>query len=493
MRLPAFISQQRSLQAKFLSIILPLLLITLVIAVSIIDVVSRHNESRALSDKLGALVVAHAAGIAPSVWILDHERISLVLKSVVADPEVAGAAIIDEFGETLATEGNMETPSDPTLQRSENIRYLPSGSDEVIGVLTITITDALVQEAQQKRLVTALVFAAFLASAVVLSALVANRWSVGIPLQRLLESIQHEDPEHRRKKVDWDSNDELGVVIKAFNDHQLRRETYEKDLRSARDNLEQRVRERTIELVVARDEAELAKRSMTNFLASVSHELRTPLNAILGMTEVMVRGQLGTIENEKQLEYLNDVHYSGQYLLNLINDILDLSKIEVNQMEINDTTFDLRDALADAIRLCDSSGLSDKPVVTLDNPNDPVLIKADQRLVTQITVNLLSNAIKFTPAGGVIAVGSSIDEEGQCHIFVSDTGCGIEKVQLEHIIDPFVQGNDPYLRNSDGTGLGLSLVKAMVELHDGSIALTSTVGEGTRAEVTLPAARVISS
>lgn len=242
---------------------MPLLLVTLAVVVSIIEVVNRHNESIALSEKFEALAVAHAAGIAPVVWILDYDRMSLVLKSMVADPEIAGASLEDEFGGVLATEGDNGTPGNPALQRRENIMYLPSGSTDVIGVLTITLTDALILEAQRKRLTIALGLGVLLSMLIILSALIANKLSIGIPLQRLLESIEHDNTHHERKNVDWDSNDEIGTVITAFNDLQLRQETYERELRSARDNLEQRVRERTIELVVARDDAEAAQRSMS--------------------------------------------------------------------------------------------------------------------------------------------------------------------------------------------------------------------------------------
>jgi signal transduction histidine kinase len=469
---------------------MPLLLVTLVIVVSVIEVFNRHNESAALSRKLDALVVAHAAGVAPSVWILDNDRMSLVLKSIIADPEVSGAFLQDEFGSVLSAEGKIATPTNADLQRSEVIRYQPSGSDQIIGRLTITLTDALVVKAQQKRLTIALGFALVLSMLIVLSALIANRWSIGIPLNRLLNSIQDDHAGQRHKNVDWDSNDEIGTVIKAFNDLQQRQQVHEKDLRSARDNLEQRVRDRTMELVSARDEARAAQRSMSHFLAGVSHELRTPLNAILGMSEVMSGGQLGEVENKKHLEYVNDIHHSGQYLLDLINDILDLSKIESSQMEVNDSVFNVGDAIEDAIRLSDQSGQEATPHMKFDKPDSPIFITADKRLITQIAVNLLSNAIKFTPKGGNVASSVFLGENGECHITVSDTGCGIAEDELDRVMEPFVQSRDPYLRNSEGTGLGLSLVKAMTELHDGVVTLSSVLGEGTTVQVSLPAERV---
>lgn len=209
------------------------------------------------------------------------------------------------------------------------------------------------------------------------------------------------------------------------------------------------------------------------------------------MSEVMASGQMGSVELPKHLEYINDIHYSGQYLLDLINDILDLSKIEASQATVNESVFDIADSIEDAIRLSDVSGRQHVPTVTFEKPDTTIYVQADKRLITQITVNLLSNSLKFTPEDGTVTTSAFIDDDGECHIVVADTGCGIGKNELERVMEPFAQGNDPYLRNSNGTGLGLSLVKAMVELHDGDVLLTSVSGEGTRVEISLPAARVM--
>jgi len=219
-------------------------------------------------------------------------------------------------------------------------------------------------------------------------------------------------------------------------------------------------------------------------LANMSHELRTPLNAIIGFSEVLIERMFGEL-NDKQDDYLKDIHSSGKHLLSLINDILDLSKIEAGRMELEITAFDAAAALASAMTLLRERAQRHSIALTLDA--DPQLgeIRADERKFKQIILNLLSNAVKFTPDGGRIEVRGRM-AHGTLEVAVSDSGIGIANEDQEAVFDEFRQVGRPGTSKQEGTGLGLALTKRFVELHGGSIRLESALGKGSTFTFTLP-------
>jgi signal transduction histidine kinase len=231
-------------------------------------------------------------------------------------------------------------------------------------------------------------------------------------------------------------------------------------------------------------ELEVANRHKMDFLASMSHELRTPLNAIIGFSEVLLERMFGEV-NDKQTEYLNDIHGAGMHLLSLINDILDLSKIDAGRMDLELTRFDLAAALDNTLTLVRERASRNSLKVTLEC--DPELHDwmADERKFKQIMLNLLSNAVKFTPAGGSIAVRAQRGE-GCVLIAVADSGVGIKPEDQDLIFEEFRQVGRDSLRKSEGTGLGLALTKRLVELHNGRISVKSEAGKGSTFTFTLP-------
>tara|TARA_R110002012_G_scaffold57941_11_gene150008 strand:+ start:28693 stop:30636 length:1944 start_codon:yes stop_codon:yes gene_type:complete len=234
-------------------------------------------------------------------------------------------------------------------------------------------------------------------------------------------------------------------------------------------------------------EAESSNDSKTRFLAAVSHELRTPLNAIIGFSDILAREMFGKFSDERQREYVGLIHQSGQHLLSLVNTMLDMSKIEAGRYEVFVEAF----PIADVIDNCDA-------MLRLQASNRGVTLTrrlvrgaqtevvADKSAVQQILINLVGNAIKFTEAGGVVNVDAAI-RDGQLELVVSDTGIGICADKLACIGEPFVQAQDELGRHYEGTGLGLSLVKGLVDLHGGSFAIESREGEGTIVTISLPA------
>ena len=229
---------------------------------------------------------------------------------------------------------------------------------------------------------------------------------------------------------------------------------------------------------------EVANKHKSEFLANMSHELRTPLNAIIGFSEVLMERMFGEV-NEKQLDYLKDIHESGRHLLSLINDILDLSKIEAGRMDLEVSSFHLPSALSNAMTLVRERAQRHGIALGLEVDQRLGEIAADERKVKQILLNLLSNAVKFTPDGGRVDVAARLDTT-KVEIAVRDTGVGIAPEDQQAVFEEFKQVGRDYTRKAEGTGLGLALTKRFVELHGGEIRLESVPGKGSTFTFTLP-------
>jgi len=240
----------------------------------------------------------------------------------------------------------------------------------------------------------------------------------------------------------------------------------------------------------ATEAAELANRAKTKFLANMSHELRTPLNAIIGFSEIMRQQMFGPLGADRYREYTNDIHDSGRHLLNVIDDILDISKIEAGRYALEDEEIDLGSVLRWSVEMMRARTLDKRQIVSLQLPDEMPHLRADQRAMRQIMLNLLSNAAKFTPVDGRIILSSAITETGDICISVSDDGIGIPPDKLEEVLEPFGQVDDTNARQHGGTGLGLPITKSLIEMHGGSFRIESTLGEGTTAIMTLPGWRL---
>jgi two-component system, NtrC family, sensor kinase len=328
---------------------------------------------------------------------------------------------------------------------------------------------------------TALLLAAFLAVGVGLSVLLARR--LVRPVKQIRTAAARIGAGAYDERIELRRRDELGGLADELNGMAA-------SLQASVQSLERKVEERTRELQQALTELsrkgrqlEVASKHKSEFLANMSHELRTPLNAIIGFSQVLRQRLFGPI-NEKQEEYLDDILSSGNHLLDLINDVLDLSKVEAGQVELEVATFSLREALERGVMMVREPATTHGVRLSVELASGVDLVEGDERRLRQVIFNLLSNAVKFTPEGGSIVVASA-QVDGEMQVSVTDTGPGIAAEDRERIFEEFQQ-TDVGVQQREGTGLGLALSKRLVELHGGRIWVESELGHGSRFVFTLP-------
>ena len=329
---------------------------------------------------------------------------------------------------------------------------------------------------------TALLLVVFLALAIATGVLLARR--LVRPITSMQAAAARIGSGAFDQRIEVPSNDELGALAEEFN-------VMAERLQESYAGLELKVEERTRELETAlrelddkSRELEDASKHKSEFLANMSHELRTPLNAIVGFSQVLREEMFGDV-NEKQAEYLDDILSSGNHLLSLINDILDLAKVEAGQIELEVTSFSLREALERGVVTIRERATEDGVRVELQTSTGIDAVEGDERRVRQVIFNLLSNAVKFTPSGGTVDV-NAYRVDGEVRVAVRDTGPGLAPEDHQRIFEEFQQ-SETGVHQREGTGLGLALSKQLVELHGGRIWVDSELGKGSTFVFTLPA------
>jgi signal transduction histidine kinase len=245
------------------------------------------------------------------------------------------------------------------------------------------------------------------------------------------------------------------------------------------------------ELTAALAQAEAASNAKSVFLASMSHELRTPLNAVIGFSDTMLMEPFGRLGSPRYREYLADIRDSGEHLLSLINDILDLSRLDAGFGDLHEETFDLKERVDDVLRMVHDQAARAQVRLSTQIASGLPWLKADRRRFHQILLNLLSNALKFTPPGGDVCVSAGLDKGGGLVLRVADSGIGIASEDFARVLEPFGQVDSHLTRKHHGTGLGLPLSRQLVELHGGTLTLESQVGQGATITIRLPARRLV--
>jgi len=332
--------------------------------------------------------------------------------------------------------------------------------------LASSVRESLEKTSEELSLYTLAMVIVVIAVAVWMASLLSGR------LKKIIRGIHRFQDGDFSERLDVRSKDELGELSGAFN--------------QMAGNLELLVENH----LQARLEAEESNRAKSEFLANMSHELRTPLNAILGFSDILRQQMFGPIKNERYQGYVEDIHQSGTHLLEIINDILDLSRLAAGENDMVDEDVDL----ADAVEACKKM-MADRArtagvnfVVDLEEGLPSVL--GDSRRIKQMVLNLLSNAVKFTHEGGRVTVSARCSDAGEVEVSVKDTGIGMSQEDIEHAIRPFGQVDSGLGKKYQGTGLGLPLTKAFIELHGGDLAIESIIGKGTVATLYFPRDRV---
>jgi len=251
------------------------------------------------------------------------------------------------------------------------------------------------------------------------------------------------------------------------------------------------VRTNNDRLQEALSDANAAIRAKSEFLANVSHELRTPLNAIIGFTEIMDGEMYGPLGHERYSEYTESVLQSGRHLLTIINDLLDMAKVESGRLQLKERMIDVAEVADACLSMMRDTIKQQGLDLNVRFPSDAPPLWADQRLVKQMLINLLGNAVKFTPEGGSLTIEGGLNSEGGYTLSVTDTGIGIAPEHLQTVLEPFGQVESAMNRSHAGTGLGLPLVNAMIELHGGTLTIDSAPGVGTAATLRFPPERVL--
>jgi PAS domain S-box-containing protein len=245
------------------------------------------------------------------------------------------------------------------------------------------------------------------------------------------------------------------------------------------------------DLINAKQEAERASTAKSEFLAKISHEIRTPLNAIIGFSEVMMDERFGPIGNERYRQYLKDIHTSGGHLISLLNDLLDLSKIEAGKLELTFVSVNVNDLVQQCVAIMQQQANRERVIIRTSLPASLPQVVADTRAVRQIVLNLLSNSIKFTGAGGQVIVSTTLSDDHEVVLRVRDTGAGMNEKELQTALEPFRQFATSHRWGDVGAGLGLPITKALAVANHARFHITSRIEDGTLVEVAFPAGRVL--
>ncbi len=407
----------------------------------------------------------------------DIPRLQTTMEEVVrSDPALASLRIANEDGRVLHEWSRSPRDGAEPLTLSREVRL----NGELFGTLTAAWDTAEMEHRINRHALDVAVAIGLVCLLLSLLVYALVRSLAVVPINRIADRLS--------SLHGGDAGD--GVRLPAFAPAELRR------LAEATDTLSQLLaaqEQRNAESETARAAAVAANRTKSEFLANMSHELRTPLNAILGFSEAMQMQTFGRLGSEKYDEYVAHINESGSHLLALISDILDISKIEFGKQTLDESEVELGHVVRSCVALVRERARVASVRIVDNMLSQVVRVRADERKLKQILLNLLSNAVKFTPQGGTVTLSWTLDDARGVIVEVADTGIGIPEHQIPYVLEPFGQAENSFSRRHEGSGLGLSLSKALVELHGGQLELESEVNVGTRVRFSLPPSRLLSA
>lgn len=482
-----------SIRLKLLAIILIPSILALLLACAALVAYDRHTYREDLVRKLLVLADMTADNSLAALKFADPKAAEKTLASLRAEPHIVSAHLYNAAGQVFASYHRDGRPAPPPPLPSQAYVFTEDHlflldpvvfEGEELGAVLLQ-ADLLELGARLQRYLGMVLLLVGSSTLLILALAAVLQRVISRPILDLARTArqvsQHPDYTIR---VQVEGRDEMGSLFASFNEMLEQIQHRDLALQHARDQLELRVAKRTRELLSAVEQAEAANWSKSTFLTNISHELRTPLNAIIGMSELLQDPNFAPLTAQQQ-ELLTDIHTSGQHLLTLINDLLDLAKIEAGYSKLQVEEVQLQSLLESGLAIVREQARQKQIALSCTLPESLPPLAGDSLKIRQIVVNLLSNAVKFTPDKGRVGIEAVMIAEG-VRICVWDTGIGIAAHNHERIFAPFEQADTTLTRRYEGTGLGLSLVKRLVEQHAGRIWLESAPGQGSRFFFTLP-------
>lgn len=461
------LSRLNSITSKFFLVLIPAIIATALLFLSTYTYLKYNDLNKALSEKVLHITSLHADAVAEPLWTFNNENVTQSLKTILTHPEVTCVEVQEPSGRYMDSwpEENCTDSFGEELVHSEKLIH----HGQTVGIMHLYYSKGpIYQELKRDIGLAAFLLILTLATAS-LAAFIALSLIVGNPLEKFLRTIQESKSGNMHTLVQLNSNDELGRVVNEYN------------------NLVALEREHINELENAREKAETATRTKSQFLATMSHELRTPLNAVIGISEMLLEDAEDN-KDEEYIEPLSRVSRAGKHLLSLINEILDLSKIEAGKMDLIPEHIQLNDFMEDiyytSLALAEKKGNK----IVLDYHSNLKNIYADPTRLRQIILNLVSNACKFTEKGKVTVSVDNKEIEGTdwFEFKVTDNGIGMEQEITDSLFEEFTQADNTTTRKFGGTGLGLAICRRLCDMMGGSIQVNSEVDVGTVFTFLLP-------
>ncbi|MEQ8318694.1 MAG: HAMP domain-containing sensor histidine kinase [Rhodospirillales bacterium] len=473
----------KSLSAKFIATITP---IFFVVFVSCIILETLHSYEKArdrITQRLDTLAASQSIILAETIAAKNINQLSLMLASIISEPNLIGIAIHDAEGKELDSFGKLDG-EDAAFAKSINVNYTVGTDVRRVGTLKLVMTDQYAIQEIKTQLYHHILLGIALLVAALFAAVFSYRIIVVRPLDKMLSAI-HETRDGKFGLVAWESEDEIGRLITAYNDMQSRLDAYEHELKGIQEQLEQRVEERTRDLVQARHKAEGANRVKTKFLSSMSHEFRTPMNAILGFTQILQMSPEAK-NDPRTLDRLEKIEESAKNLMTLLDDIMAFTQLDRLDEDLVIEPVSPLQAVREAVTLIGPLADSRQISIRIADEADLPPVMGDLMLLTRALLFLLSNAVKYNRTGGTVDIELS-RAEGRTRISVSDSGFGIPDDQKENVYEPFNRvGREA--GPIQGSGIGLTITRRIIETMGGEIDFDSTEGLGSVFRITLPTA-----